>query len=387
MSKNLLMLLVVTFGLVLSSCAPRIVATPASEACLVEPEVLTSSDGVAFVRTPEACFDNLPDWSYEAKYLEIDGLRQAYIDEGPADGEPILLLHGQPSWSYLYRYMIPVLVEGGHRVIAMDHVGMGRSDKPVDLVYHSFENHVDRLDKFVQELELKNLTVFAQDWGAITALYLLSTKQDTFDRFVLGNGSLPVIEKPFDFPSDLDTSNKAFENLLDQIPAKQPYFFDEEGNSLLPMPEGEGADLASGAAQWAAYARYSKNFKASKVLEGGTFGALTAEELAAYDAPFPTEITMAGPRSFPSLINELVGLSEPAMQGLTSYEKPFLTISGSNELGTAEIVNQHDWYIANIPGAAGQEHYRFRDASHFLQDDKGKEIAERINVFMSNNAR
>ena len=97
-------------------------------ACDADPETLTTSAGVAFVRTPDACFDDLEDWPYDAKYVEIDGLRQAYVDEGPTDGPVVLLLHGQPSWSYLYRTMIPVLVEAGLRVIAMDHLGMGRSD-------------------------------------------------------------------------------------------------------------------------------------------------------------------------------------------------------------------------------------------------------------------
>ena len=351
----------------------------ASEACLAKPETLTTSEGVTYVRTPDACFD-LPDWPYKAKYLEIDGLRQAYVDVGPADGEPILLLHGQPSWSYLYRFMIPALVENGYRVIAMDHVGMGRSDKPVNLEYHSFENHLDRLDTFIQELKLDDLTVFFQDWGSVFGLYLASEQPDMFDRIILGNGGFPALEEPYAVPDDVDAAVAGFGRTMGIIPPKQPAFFDNEGNSLVPVGDGEGQ---GGFGQWIAYAMYAEDFRPSKMLEALTYDALTPEELAAYDAPFPTRIAMAGPRTFPSLVNQTVGLSEPVMAELARYTKPFLTIFGANEPGVSPAVQQ--WFVDNVPGAAGQEHHRFPDASHFLQDDKGREIAERVNRFIADN--
>ncbi|MEO0562160.1 MAG: alpha/beta fold hydrolase, partial [Chloroflexota bacterium] len=128
-----------------------VVVAQNGETCDSEPTVMTTADGVDFVRTPDACFENLPDWDYEAQYVEIDGLRQAYVDEGSGEsGETILLLHGQPSWSYLYRDMIPVLVNAGHRVIAMDHLGMGRSDKPIDPDYYTYLGHTSRLEAFIQ---------------------------------------------------------------------------------------------------------------------------------------------------------------------------------------------------------------------------------------------
>ncbi|MEO1645982.1 MAG: alpha/beta fold hydrolase, partial [Chloroflexota bacterium] len=126
------------------------------DACFIEPDIMTTDDGIEFIRTPDACFDNLTDWDYEAQYVEIDGLRQAYVDVGTGEsGETILLLHGQPSWSYLYRHMIPVLANAGHRVIAMDHLGMGRSDKPIDPDYYTYLGHTGRLEIFIQELELE----------------------------------------------------------------------------------------------------------------------------------------------------------------------------------------------------------------------------------------
>jgi haloalkane dehalogenase len=377
-------------GLALTACMPQAAApTPASAACKVTPPTLTTPQGVAFVRTPDACFQNLPNWPYEAKYVEIDGLRQAYAEAGPANGKPILLLHGQPSWSYLYRFMMPELAKAGYRVIAMDHLGMGRSDKPIDFNYHTFKNHVNRLETFINKLELKDLTLFAQDWGSVIGLYLGGTKLETFERIILANGGLPIVKKPFSWPSDTNAAAESFERLLTQIPPQQPFFFDEAGNSLIPVPaeaQQQTEGDVSGFGQWATYARYSKNFKASVMLESLTFKALTPDELAAYDAPFPTEITMTGPRSFPSLLNQMVGLSEEAMAGLKTYKKPFLTIFGGNELGGVERESQK-WFIANVPGAAGQAHHTYRDASHMVQDDKGQDIAVRINAFMTKNAR
>ena len=139
--------------------------------CQAEPEVLTTAAGVEFVRTPDECFEDLPDWPYAPQYVEIDGLRQAYVDEGPADGPVVLLLHGQPSWSYLYRHMIPGLAEAGYRVIAMDHLGMGRSDKPTDIAAYSYLGHHDRLAAFVEALDLRDIHVRAAvDAGALIAI-------------------------------------------------------------------------------------------------------------------------------------------------------------------------------------------------------------------------
>jgi haloalkane dehalogenase len=371
-------------SLTLTSCMPRAAsATPASQACLATPETLTTKAGVAFVRTPDACFENLPDWNYEPKYLEIDGLRQAYIDEGPRDADPILLLHGQPSWSYLYRYMIPVLVKGGHRVIAMDHLGMGRSDKPTDLKYHSYANHFNRLDTFIQKLELKHLTVFMQDWGSVLGLDLASQKPDTFDRIILGNGGFPNIDKPYPLPKDVNAAVAQFGQTIRMIPPQQPAFFDAQGRSTIPLNSAEGGANPFG--DWIAYAMYAEDFKPSAFIEALTYHPLTPEQRAAYDAPFPNRIMMAAPRTFPSLVNQTAGRYQSVMDGLKRYNKPFLTIFGSNEPGVSPAVQQ--WFIDNVPGAKGQDHHRLPDASHFLQDDKGAEIAGRINQFIAKNPR
>lgn len=387
MSKKLIVLIVVLLILLIAGGLLifrhfQAQPLPLSAECAVEPKILTTDDGVEFVRTPDVCFENLPDWDYEPHYLEIDGLRQAYIDEGPVDADPILLLHGQPSWSYLYRYMIPVLVSDGHRVIAMDHLGMGRSDKPTDLEYHSFDNHAYRLETFIEDLELENVTVFAQDWGSVIGLYLAGLDHDLFDRIVLGNGGLPVLEEVSPLPEDIDASIKSFNRTINMMPDKQPKFFDEEGNSIL-LPDNAGVE--GGVGEWIAYALYYEDFRPSIMVEGLTFEKLTREEKAAYDAPFPSRIYMAAPRTFPSLLNTMVGVLEPSREGLTTYEKPFLTIFGGNDPAFAAGADNQEEVINTIPGAAGQDHYRFSDASHFLQDDRGAEIAERVNRFIAEN--
>ncbi|MEE8372471.1 MAG: haloalkane dehalogenase, partial [Dehalococcoidia bacterium] len=343
-------------------------------------EIMTTANGVQFVRTPGARLHNLPDFPYEDKYIEIDGLHQGYVDEGPADADPILLLHGQPSWSYLYRKMIPVLVDAGHRVIAMDHIGFGRSDKPIDIEYYSYLGHIDRLEKFIQSLNLEHITMFGQDWGSLIGLRVAGEHPEWFDRIVVGDGALPVFPAgtqpfpPVEDPNELNTEIVAPFAL---IPPEQPPFWDEDGNRLIPVDPWESFGL------WIEYALTGASFHASEVVEAMTYFDLPPEEEAAYDAPFPSHIYMAGPRTFPSLVNELPGVTQDAWAGLTEYEKPFLTIWASNDPGNLGSQEAQDILIDSIPGAAGQPHTRLPEASHFLQDDQGAEIARLMVEFIA----
>lgn len=348
------------------------------------PEFMTTVEGVEYVRTPEYRFVNLPDWPYQARYVEIDGLRQAYVDEGPADADPILLLHGQPAWSYLYRHMIPTLVAAGHRVIAMDHLGMGRSDKPTALEYHRFDNHTRRLTLFIEVLDLKNITLFAQDWGSVIGLWIATEDLDLIDRMIIGNGGLPTVEDTIALPNDIEASIEAFDEVLKSIPENQPPFFDEEGNPLIPTGGGEG-DAGVGFGQWMAYARYYEELRVSENVEALTYDALTSAEEAAYDAPFPSRTHMAAPRTFPSLLNDLVNRTQPRIDKLATYKGPFLTIFGGNDPGLSGAGDTQEWMIENVPGAQGQAHHRYPDASHFLQDDKGEDIANRVIQFIADN--
>lgn len=350
-----------------------------SEACFEQLDVQKTAAGLEYVQTPKECFDGLPNWDHEAQFVEIDGLKQGYVEAGPKSGETILLLHGQPSWSYLYRFMIEDLSERGYRVIAMDHLGFGLSDKPIQQSYHSFTNHADRLIAFMDALDLKEVNLFAQDWGSIIGLYVVADNQDRFSRVIIGNGGIPVVLAASKPPENVEATNARFGRMIRMMPKNQPALFDDEGNPTLPIGEGEGSDPFG---EWVAYAETSLAFQPSQMVEALTFDALTDEERAAYDAPFPSELAMAGPRSFPRLRNELIGLTEDRKIALTKYEKPFLTIFGGNDPGLVGEGDGQPFMMNEIPGAIGQPHHRFKDASHFLQDDKGPEVARMVDAFI-----
>ena len=344
----------------------------ATAECDADPVILTTNDGVEFVRTPDSCFENLPDFPYEANYVEIDGLRQAYVDEGPADGQVVLLLHGQPSWSYLYRDMIPVLADAGYRVIAMDHLGMGRSDKPIDIEDYSYVGHADRLERFIEELDLTDINMFVQDWGSLIGLKVAGENPDLFATIAVGDGNLiPVPEgvelfPPVEDPNEITDIQSPFA----VMPAQQVPFYDG-CDPILGPDDGYFGD-------WMAYAMTAESFHASEVVEAMTWYDLTPEEEAAYDAPFPSRTYMAGPRVFPSLANQLGGNTAEGWEGLTSFEKPFLTLWASNDPGQLGSCEAQQRLIDEVPGAAGQPHDRLPEASHFLQDDQGTEIASRL---------
>jgi haloalkane dehalogenase len=341
--------------------------------CDAEPIIRTTNEGVEFVRTPSGCFDGLAGFAYELKHVEIDGLRQGYVDEGPADAPVLLLLHGQPTWSYLYRKMIPVLVDAGYRAVAMDHLGMGFSDKPIDIADYSYLGHVDRLEKFIEALGLRDINLFGQDWGSLIGLHVAGENPDWFARIVIGDGALPVVPEGVELyprvenPEELDPD---LEFIFQLIPAQQVPFYDQDCNLII----GTGTDFGA----WMEYSMKAEAFHPAEVVEGLTWFDIPDEDEAAYDAPFPSRIYMAGPRVFPSLINELGGANQQAWEGLMQFEKPFLTIWASNDPGNLGSCAMQDNLIDNVPGAAGLPHTRLPEASHFLQDDQGAEIARRI---------
>jgi haloalkane dehalogenase len=367
-------------GVVVSAGCSGSSRSAADADCDSEPVLRATSDGVDFVRTPSRCFEGLAGFDYELKSVEIDGLRQGYVDEGPVDADPVLLLHGQPSWAYLYRKMIPVLVEAGHRVIAMDHVGMGNSDKPIDIEYYSYLGHVDRLEKFINGLGLRNITVFVQDWGSLIGLKVAGENPDWFDRIVVGDGALPLVPEgvePYprvENPNEIDPD---LEPVFGAIPPQQPPFYDEDCNLIIEVGNFFG--------DWMEYAMKAARFHPAEVVEAMTWFDVPSEEEAAYDAPFPSRVYVAGPRTFPSLVNQLGGQTQDAWAGLQSYEKPFLTIWASNDPGNLGSCAMQQNLIDNVPGAEGQPHTRLPEASHFLQDDQGAEIARRIVEFIEAN--
>lgn len=295
------------------------------------------------LRTPEERFRNLPDYDFAPNWLEIaPGLRMHYVDVGPRDADPVLLLHGEPSWSYLYRFMIPLLAAAGHRVIAPDLIGFGKSDKIADKAAYSFAGHVAWMKTFVERLDLRNVTFFGQDWGSLIGLRLVAENEQRFARVVIGNGMLPTGDE--------------------KIP---PAF-----------------------KVWRAFALYSPLFPIGRIVAAGVRRKLTAAEIAAYDAPFPTSHHKAGARAFPALVptapdNPASAANRAAWNVLSTWRKPFLTTFSTGD----PITRGGDGFMQKrIPGTQGQPHIRVR-GGHFLQEDSPGELARAINDLIARTPR
>ncbi len=296
------------------------------------------------LRTPEDRFDRLDGWTLEPRYREVraaDGteLRYHHVDEGPPDAAPILLLHGNPSWSYLYRMMIPGLVARGHRVIGLDLMGLGRSDKPTDPDVFTMDTHLDWMGQWLEAEDLRQATMFCQDWGGTLGLCLLADHGDRFDRVVAANTGLP---------------------------------------------EGEGVNEFM--EQWLAFSQSVDVLPIADLVDGGTTRSLSADERAAYDAPIPDGTYQASPKRFPLLIplqpdNPGVPRARAAWAALERWEKPFLTAFGSAD-AIAYRPGAHRRLQRRIPGAAGQAHVVFDGANHFLQEDVPAELVAAVDEFI-----
>ncbi len=292
------------------------------------------------LRTPDARFENLPGYDFAAHYVEIDGMRMHYVDEGPRDGSAVLLLHGEPSWSYLYRYMIPPLANAGLRVVAPDLLGFGKSDKPTKQSDYSYARHVAWLTAFIESLNLREITLFCQDWGSLIGLRVAAENEDRFARIALGNGGLPT------------------------------------GDQEMPR-----AFLI-----WRAFARYSPWFPIGRIIQSGTVTELGDDVVAAYDAPFPSSRYKAGARAFPKLVptrpdDPASDANRAAWEVYGRWRKPFLTTFSNRDPITRG--GELPWQ-ETVPGAKDREHVKIRNAGHFLQEDKGAELAEVLVEFVRN---
>jgi pimeloyl-ACP methyl ester carboxylesterase len=327
-----------------------------------------TESGIRFVRTPEDRFKNLPGYPFKPHYALIEGLKMHYVDEGPMDGEVVLMLHGQPTWSYLYRKMIPPLATAGYRAIAVDHIGMGRSDKPVELAFHTYEQHVQLLKKFIEALNLKNITVFCQDWGGLMGLRVVGDQPDIFARVVAANTTLPVIPKrmnPFRVPNPA------------KINCELGAFVKSDDYSI------NRKTWATNFQKWILYALTAPNFTPSQVVNAMATNKLTPEEAAAYDAPYPSLIYKAAVRTFPSMIAAVEDQNASAWKALGKFKKPFLFLAGKRDENQGSETNQKR-LTQHIPGAKGQLHERF-DAGHFIQEDIGEKLAEKLIRFIADN--
>ena len=284
------------------------------------------------LRTPESRFENLPGYNFGANYADVEGLRMHYVDEGPRDGAVVLLLHGEPSWSYLYRTMIPPLSEAGFRVIAPDLIGFGKSDKPTKKSDYSYAGHVEWMKQFVELLDLKEINLFCQDWGSLIGLRVAAENEQRFARIAIGNGGLPTGDQ--ELP-------KAFKI-------------------------------------WRAFALYSPWFPIGKIIQKATITDLSDDVVAAYDAPFPSAKYKAGSRAFPNLVpatpdDPACEANRAAWSVLGKWQKPFLTTFSNRD----PITRGGEKYFQDaVPGAMNREHVKIRNAGHFLQEDKGPEIAD-----------
>ncbi len=291
------------------------------------------------LRTPDDRFENLPGWTFAPRYTEVpDGeggtLRVHHVDEGPAGANPILCMHGEPSWAYLYRKMIPVFTGAGYRAVAPDLVGFGRSDKPTELDDYTYQRHVDWMTGWLKAVDLQHATLVCQDWGALIGLRLLAENPDRFDRVVVANGFLPT------------------------------------------------GDAAPGEAflRWREYSQTTPNFHVGGIIKGGCRTELSEDVIAAYDAPFPDDSYKAGARKFPVLVpispdDPASAPNKAAWTVLEKWEKPALTAFSDQDPITRGADRA---FQARVPGTKGQPHTTIEGGGHFLQEDKGEELANVI---------
>ncbi len=289
------------------------------------------------LRTPDERFEALPGFAFSPHYAEVadgDGgaLRVHYLDEGPADGPVVLLMHGEPSWCFLYRTMVPVLVEAGLRCVAPDLVGFGRSDKPSETTDYTYARHVAWMSSVVFDpLDLTGVTLFCQDWGGLVGLRLVAAQPERFARVVVANTGLPTGDAPM---SD--------------------------------------AFLA-----WQRFSQETEDLPVGRIVRGGCAQPMADDVVAAYDAPFPDASFKAGARSFPSLVPTRP--DDPAHEDnvaawevLARFERPWLCAFSDSDPITA---GGDAVFRRTVPGAAGQHHVTIAGAGHFLQEDRGPEVA------------
>jgi len=296
------------------------------------------------MRTPEERFDKMPGYPFSPHYVEIaDGtggkMRVHYVDEGLPEAAPVLLMHGEPTWSYLYRRMIPLIADAGNRVIALDLVGFGRSDKPADRSDYTYQRHVDWMQQVVDRLMLKRITLVCQDWGGLIGLRLVAAAPNRFDRVVAANTGLPTGDQK----------------------------------------------MSDAFLEWRRFSQETPAFAVGTIVSSGCRRPLSPAIIAAYDAPFPDETYKAGARVFPSLVpttpeDSAAAANREAWKALQNFEKPFLTAFSDED----PITRGGDKVFQKlIPGAKNQPHTTIQGGGHFLQEDCGPAFASVVVDFIA----
>ncbi len=314
------------------------------------------------LRTPESRFENLDGFPFHPNYVEIDGLRIHYVDEGPKDAQPVLLMHGEPSWSYLYRKMIPPLVEAGFRTVAPDLLGFGKSDKLPRTKDYSYQLQVDLMLQFVKRLNLRDVTLFCQDWGGLIGLRVVGEDPERFSRIVAANTGLP--------------SAKGLRALVGY-----PIF--KFQIRRIGMITEEQFQAKPNFMRWVAYSRTVKELPIGPLIQSATTTNLSPEVVRAYDAPFPDASYKAATRIYPYLVLSQLSENRRVWDNvLTKWEKPFLTAFSDRDPITR---GGEKYFQKMIPGAQKREHVTIKNAGHFLQEDKGEELAQILIDFINNN--
>jgi haloalkane dehalogenase len=322
-----------------------------------------------FRRTPDERFENLEDYPFEPNYLSVDDtengqLRIHYLDEGPADGDVVLLMHGQPTWSYLYRHMIPPLVEAGFRVIAPDLVGFGRSDKPTQVEDYTYARHVGWMSEWLTSLDLRDITVFFQDWGSLIGLRLVAAFPERFARVVLSNGGLPTGMIPEEYTQPLKEAYKT-------LPVVKAEELGERFQDKSGVP---------GFLYWRKFCAESPDLDIGRLMANVSAGPLAEGAAFAYRAPFPDQSYMAGARRFPTLVPAFrdepeVEENKAAWEVLRQFDKPFMLAFADKDPVTAGGDRK---FREEVPGCAGVAHRTIENAGHFLQQDQPGQCVQAI---------
>ena len=325
---------------------------------LLSSAVIAEEIAPGVFRTPDSHFENLIDYPFQPSYLEVDGLRIHYLDEGPRDGDPIFLLHGEPTWSYLFRTMIPILTAAGHRVIAPDMIGFGRSDKPAAKDDYSYQFHIDTMVELVRRLDLQKATFFGQDWGGLVGLRVVSAEPERFARVVISNTALPAATGLRAYA--METGFKLVTWWA------EPVSFEEMV---------EAGDFQ----YWVAYSYYGEDLDVGRVMK--FMGDIEDPEVVnAYKAPYPDARYKAGAAVFPYLIPTQLRENEQAWQDVyEKWNKPFLVaFTDSDPITSGTDFAQQ--FVERVPGAT---QVTIKGVGHVFQEEVGPELAALINDFIA----
>ena len=318
------------------------------------------------LRTPDDRFENLEDFPFKANYLKIGDTRIHYLDEGPKNGEVIYLLHGEPAWSYLFRKMIPVLVDAGYRVIAPDMVGFGKSDKYISVEDYTHQMHVDKMTQLIVELDLKNITAHVHDWGGLVGLRVVAEEPDRFSRIIASNTSL------------IATGRGVLNDMFSFI-AYPLFKFSIWFQGPATWEEFIGGDGFTG---WIRYSKSTDNIDVGGIMQ--TLGTVSASERVGYEAPYPNATYKAGAQIFPYLIPSELRKNEKAYRDVfEKWDKPFLIANSDND----PVTSNNPRLVEMLKRVPTAKEIVIKGPGHFIQEEAGPEYAQLIIDFINGNPK